>query len=275
MVMMVPNYMQLWGVACGLGATVQPFQLREEKQWAPDLNDLNQLVSNRTKLIAICNPNNPTGSILSESAMDAICRAAEAVGAWILADEVYRGAEIDGRETPSFWGRYDRLLVACGLSKAYGLPGLRIGWLVGPRDTIADLWRYKDYTTIGPSALSDRLAQTALREPKRTAILDRTRNIIRTQLPIVERWAAGHGVFHLIRPRAGAIAYFRYDVDVNSTELCERLRLAKSLLVVPGDQFGMDRYIRVGTGGDPSDLNAGLGVFSEVLATLMPQTGCT
>jgi aspartate/methionine/tyrosine aminotransferase len=267
-VLMVPNYMQLWGVVRALGGAVSAWHLREERRWAPELSDLDRLISPRTKLIAICNPNNPTGAVLSDAAMNAICRAASNVGAWVLADEVYRGAELDSVETPSFWGRYDRLLVASGLSKAYGLPGLRVGWLAGPRDVVADLWRYKDYTTIGPSALSDRLAQIALTEPKRTAILERTRGIIRAQFPIVQRWAAEQGVFHLTPPRAGAIAYLRYDVDVNSGELAERLRRQKSVLIVPGEQFDMDRFVRIGTGGNRADLEAGLELFSEALSTM-------
>ena len=121
----------------GQGATIVPWRLREERSWAPDVDELRRLVTPRTRLIAVCNPNNPTGSILSEEAMGAIVSVAEGQGAWLLSDEVYRGAELDGGESPSFWGRYDRVLVACGLSKAYGLPGLRIGWLAGPAPTIA------------------------------------------------------------------------------------------------------------------------------------------
>ena len=131
-VMMLPNYMQIWGIVRGQGATVVPWRLREENgAGRPTSTSCASLVTPRTRLIAVCNPNNPTGAILARPRCGDR-RVAEQRGAWVLADEVYRGAELDGRESPSFWGLYDRVLVTCGLSKAYGLPGLRIGWVAGP-----------------------------------------------------------------------------------------------------------------------------------------------
>ena len=91
-VIMRPNYMQVWGIAHNRGARIKDFHLREESDWAPDLAELEELVSDDTKLIAVCNPNNPTGRIMTTAEMDAIVAAAARVGAWILADEVYAGA---------------------------------------------------------------------------------------------------------------------------------------------------------------------------------------
>ena len=109
-VMMLPNYMQIHGLARGFGARVVPFHENllhgiALPRWAPDLDELRRAVSPRTKLIAVCNPNNPTGSILTEDAMDEIVQIARRAGAWLLADEVYQGSELSGRTTPSFWGR--------------------------------------------------------------------------------------------------------------------------------------------------------------------------
>jgi aspartate/methionine/tyrosine aminotransferase len=268
MIMMVPNYMQMWGAALAFGVVPKAFHLQERHKWAPDLDELKRLISDRTKLIAICNPNNPTGAVLNDDDTKEIYRIAEKTGVWILADEIYQGAEIDGRPTSSFWGMYDRLLVSAGLSKAYGLPGLRIGWLVGPAEKIADLWRYKDYTTIVPAALSDRLAQVVLEPTKRQRILERTRSILRAQLPILESWVNNRGaVCSWVRPRAGAIGYLRYHLDVGSTALVTRLREEKSVLVVPGDQFGMDHFLRIGFGGDSTLLQEGLTRITEVLDT--------
>jgi aspartate/methionine/tyrosine aminotransferase len=272
-VMMLPNYMQLWGVIRGQGATVLPWRLREERGWAPDVDELRSLVTPKTRLIAICNPNNPTGSVLGEEAMRAVVEVAARHGTWVLVDEVYRGAELDGRETPTFWGRYDRVLVTCGLSKAYGLPGLRVGWVVGPAATIAELWARKDYLTISPGALSDLLARQALRPDVRPRILARTRGIVAGNLPVLQRWMEGRGrAFRLVPPRAGAIAYARYAWPVNSTRLAERLRDEQSVLVVPGDQFGMDGFLRIGLGNEPQDLEAGLAGIGRVLDSLDPVT---
>lgn len=273
-VMMLPNYMQIWGVVRGQGATVVPWRLGEERGWEADVDELASLVTSRTKLIAVCNPNNPTGSILSEAAMRAIVGVADRVGAWILADEVYRGAELDGRESRSFWGLSDRVLVACGMSKAYGLPGIRIGWVAGPSPMIAELWARKDYLSIAPSSLSDHLAQIALRPDVRPRILARTRGLINANLPALTEWMRRHDPgFRLTLPRAGAIAYPRYSWPINSTKLMERLRDEQSLLVVPGDQFGMDGFLRIGLGNEPADLRAGLSRMDGVLESLGPAPG--
>jgi aspartate/methionine/tyrosine aminotransferase len=256
-VMVLPNYMQLFGVVRSFGATVIPAQLREDDGWAPDLGALARAVTSKTRVILVCNPNNPTGAVMSEAAMREIATIAGRSGAWIVADEVYRGAERDGVETRSFWGLYDRLLVTCGLSKAYGLPGLRIGWVVSPVEEEEALWARKDYLTISPGALSDLLARKAL--ARRPAILERTRSILRANYPVLEEWVARRrSSFHLVPPRAGAIAYLRYGWKMNSTELVTRLREQQSVLIVPGDHFGMDGYLRVGFGNEPEDLRAGL-----------------
>jgi aspartate/methionine/tyrosine aminotransferase len=268
-VMMLPNYMQIWGVVRGQGATVVPWTLREEQGWAPDVDELSRLLTPRTRLVVVCNPNNPTGSILAPDAMRAIVDRTAARGAWLLADEVYRGAEREGEETPSFWGSYDRLLVTCGLSKAYALPGLRIGWVVGPAATVAELWGRKDYLTISPGALSDVLARKAVRPDVRARILARTRGILRANYPVLAEWVGRHGGdIRMVPPRAGAIAYARYSWPVNSTELVTRLRDQHGVLIVPGDHFGMDRFLRIGFGNEPDDLRAGLAHIDAGIASL-------
>jgi aspartate/methionine/tyrosine aminotransferase len=268
--MMLPNYMQLWGVARALGANARGFHLVPERgRWRLDIAQLELAVTRRTRLIAICNPNNPTGATLTDAEMDAVVRVADRAGACILADEVYRGAELSGPVTPSFWGRYDKVLVVCGFSKAYGLPGLRVGWVVGPKDLVAELWASKDYTTITPSMVSDRLAAAALESTTRERLLERTRRIIRDQYPLLEAWAREQGdLFTCIAPQAGAIAYLRYQLPVNSTELVDRLRREKSVLVVPGDHFGMDGYVRIGVGGERVVLERGLELFADLLGSL-------
>jgi len=268
-VMMLPNYMQIWGLARGFGAQAIPFHLREEAGWEPDLDELQRVVSSRTRLIAVCNPNNPTGSVLSESAMDAIVAAARRVNCWLLADEVYQGAERSGETTPSFWGRYEKTIVNNGLSKAYGLPGLRIGWTVAPAELIFPLWSYKDYTTIAVSVLSDLLARRALEPATRERILARTRSILRQNYPVLEEWMGSHGRdFDVVPPAAGAIAYLRYRHPINSSLLMERCIREQSLLIVPGDHFGMDGFIRLNYGVPADHLRAGLARLDQTLSTV-------
>jgi aspartate/methionine/tyrosine aminotransferase len=270
LVLMLPNYMQIWGIAKSMGIRVKPFHLREDQEWAPDLGELAEAVTERTKLIAVCNPNNPTGRILTESEMDAIVAAAQRSGAWILSDEVYAGAEREtDDETPSFWGRYDKVLVQQSLSKAYGLPGLRIGWIVTTPGMKAALWRRQEYTVICPPFLSDRLAQIALSPEKRPAILERTRQYIRRGYPVLQEWLAGHGdAFHLVPPQAAAIAFVRYDLELNSTELVDRLLREQSVLIVPGDHFGLDHYLRISFGLPHEYLRSGLDRIHQLVSQI-------
>lgn len=270
-VLMMPNYMQASGVARGFGAKVKPLWLREELSWSFDPQELRKLVTSQTRLVAVCNPNNPTGAVLSEALMDEICSAAAGVGAYVLADEVYRGAEFSGALTPTFFGRYERVLCTAGLSKSFGLPGLRTGWVVGPSNFVQKLWGYKDYTTIGITMLSDRLATLALDPARRDAIFSRTRRILRQNYPILQQWISGHGeMLRHVPPAAGAIAYISYRNDWKSMELAERLRTEKSVLIVPGSQFEMEGYLRIGFGYHAEKLRQALDRVDEVMFRAVP-----
>jgi len=265
-VFMMPNYMQIAGLARAFGATVKPLWLREELQWGIAMDELPRLVGPKTRLIAICNPNNPTGSVLRKEERAAIVAAAEKVGAWILADEVYRGAEFDGVMTASFWGGYDRILCTAGLSKAFSLPGLRTGWVVGAPKMVERLWGYHDYTSIGPSMLTDRLASVAL-EPKRRAwILNRTRETLLRNYPALQTWLKSHAdTFSHLPPKAGAIAWAGLRRGQNSAQMAEQLREKKSVLLVAGEQLGMESFVRFGFGGDPEHLRKALARIDEWL----------
>ena len=249
-IVMLPNYMQIWGLAKNHQYHLETFPLLEEKGWAPDLDALRNAVSPQTRLIAVCNPNNPTGRILTPMEMDAIIEIADRVGAWILADEVYSGAErLTDEKTPSFFGRYDKVVATGSMSKAYGMPGLRIGWLVGPQDTVDEIWARHEYVTISATMLSNKLAARALSTETRPRILQRTRSYIRKGYPILQNWMDQHPeTFSLTPPDAAAIAFIRYHLDINSSEFTERLRQEKSVLIVPGDHFGLDHFVRVSFG---------------------------
>ena len=255
----VPNYMQTYGLARNFGAAVREIPLREESGWQPDPAEIDAAIAPGTRLVVVTNPSNPTGTVLEPELMDRIAARSDAAGAWLLADEVYQGAERGGRLTASFWGRGERVIVTNGLSKAYGLPGLRIGWCVASPAHVAELWARKDYTTIGPTVMSDALATLALAPDVRPRIFERTRRIIRANWAIVERWLATlDGEFAYRAPDAGAIVYARYRADANSSAFAETLRREHDVLIVPGDHFGMDRYVRLGFGPPAADLEPAL-----------------
>ena len=261
----VPTYMQTYGLAQNFGVEVREIRLREDSGWQPDPADIAAAIDERTRVVVVTNPNNPTGAILKDEARAAIIAAAQRTGAWILADEVYRGAELNGVPTPSFFGEYERVIATGSLSKAYGLPGLRLGWAIAPETTAARLWGRKDYLTISPGELTDRIGAIALDPQVRPRILERTRRYLHEGLGVLKPWLEQQGAFSYRPPEAGAILYARYNLPVNSSVMAEQLRAAHGVLIVPGDHFGMDHFIRLGFGGQKSHLEAALARFQNYL----------
>lgn len=262
---MLPNYLQGWGLARAYGRQADAFKLAMKRdndgawKWTLDIDSLRKAVSAKTKLIVVTNPNNPTGHVLTEEEMQAVIDEARRVGAWILSDEIYRGAEVDGPLTPTFFGRYPKVIVTGGLSKAFGLPGLRVGWVVTKPRLVNWLCQYHDYLTLTPSCLSDYLADIVMQPKRRDEILRRTRSIIRRNLPILEDWLAQHSdLFDYARPCAGAIATVKYRLPIGSVALFNRLRQEQSVLITPGGHFGIGHYLRIGYGYDLGRLQAGL-----------------
>ena len=255
----VPNYMPYGGVPKSLGARVNTFRLRIDRDWEPDWEEFDRAVNPRTRLVYVSNPHNPTGSVLAREAMERMVRRCEEMEAYLLADEVYLGAEIHGARTQSFWGMSDRVIVTSGLSKAYGIPGVRIGWIAAPKEVVADCWSQHDYITIGPNKISDAVARIAVKPENREKLYARTRGILQQNLPVMKAWVAGLGDFLTFRePRAGALCLMRYASSTPSFELCERIRVQQSVLIVPGSHLGLEGYIRVWLGGKPEFLNEGL-----------------
>jgi hypothetical protein len=191
--------------------------------------------------------------------MQRIAQRCEQTGTWLLADEVYLGAEIERPRTKSFWGMSDRVIVTSGLSKAYGIPGVRIGWLVGPPAVAAACWTQHDYITIGPNKMSDRIARSAVEPPNRERCYARTREILRHNLPIAREWIAGFdGLLSWREPQAGAIALLKYSPDVPSVDLAERVRRKQNTLIVPGAHVGLEGHLRIWLGGREEFLREGL-----------------
>ena len=265
-----PTYKQVWGLALNAGHEVRPFHMQADAGWALDLADLDAQVNPNTRIIAVCNPNNPTGYIMTEAEMDAVVAAADRVGAWILADEVYRGAErLREEETPSFFGRYDKVVAVGSMSKAYGLPGLRVGWVVGPPDTVEDVWRRHEYTTITATMLSNLLAAHALSPAVRPRLIDRTRHYIRNGFPILERWMQQQdGLFSYTPPQASAVSFVRYHLEINSTELMETLCREAGVFVGAGDSFGVDRHLRIAFGQEETVLTEAFARIQKTLESL-------
>lgn len=264
-VVMEPGYRQVWGLARNAGCDVRGFPLVDAEGWRPDLDLLDELAVPGTKVIYVCNPNNPTGYILTAEEMDQIVAIAERSGAWLIADEVYQGSEHDpDAPTPTFLGRSERVVAVNSMSKSYGLSGLRIGWAVGPRALIRQLWRRHEYMAIATGRLDNVLAELALTEPVRSQVLQRNRAAVERGWKVMEAWAHEHrDVIVLNRPAATPLAFPQLRTALNSVEACDLLRKEASVLVCPGVYFGGEGYFR---------LNFGFGIdyVTEALAAMTP-----
>ncbi|WP_299275102.1 aminotransferase class I/II-fold pyridoxal phosphate-dependent enzyme [uncultured Psychroserpens sp.] len=265
-VMMVPNYMQIWGIVEEMGCTPKKFHLKEEHNWKPDLEELESKMNSKTNMIALCNPNNPTGYVLSLEEMKAIVNIAKKYDAWIYCDEVYKGADLDNVEKPSFYGMYDKVMVNGGLSKAYALPGLRLGWLVGPEKLIANTWAYHDYTSITAGILSHKIGEIVLQPEKRKEVLRRNISMLNENLKITQEWTEKHGdSLEFVPPKAGGMVFIKYKYPINSTELSDWLRLEKGVFILAGDVYGMDKHFRIGIGAEKKELIKGYEILSNAL----------
>ena len=268
-VIMLPNYMQIYGIAKNFGLKIKTFPLKEELGWGFDIDEFHASVSTDTKLIAICNPNNPTGHIMSSDERKAVVIAAAKVGAWILSDEVYAGAEHNTNVfTSSMWGEYEKVLAIGSMSKAYALPGLRLGWVVCNPEMAEAIWARQDYITICPTILANKLATFALSPDVRKRIIKRTREYARRGFSNLARWVTEHkDIFSVVPPGAAAIGFVRYNRDINSSELVNRLIHEQQTFVVPGDYFGLDHYLRISYGLSDEYVNEGLRRIYETIVT--------
>lgn len=255
---MFPAYQQLYSVAEALGATLKRWELREEKGYVPDLADLDAVLDERTRLIVINSPHNPTGAVLSEDDLRGVLARAEAVGARVLSDESYQGIALDEKPlAPPAWELDPRAISVSTLSKNAGLPGLRIGWIVADEDTIQSCWWYRDYTSISPGRLSDFLAVVALRH--REALLERACRLARRNFALVQDFMERHSAdFAFPAPRAGVLAFPRLRHEPDSAEFCRGLIREQGVLLVPGSAFEKEGCFRMGYGAETAYLEEGL-----------------
>jgi aspartate/methionine/tyrosine aminotransferase len=264
-----PGYRQVWGLAKNAGCRVKETQLRPKNNWRLDLNELELLAGPKTKLISIVNPNNPTGSILSREEMQRIVSICQKTGAWLHADEVYRGTELAVDETPSFWGMYERVICVNSLSKAYGLAGLRIGWAVASPEMVEEIWRRHEYAVIAAAGPSMKLAEIALQPAKRKMLLDRQKKLSREGHTILEQWVSQQeGRFTVSDAVATSIAFVGYNFDMPSAELADHIRRKASVLVAPGAYLGTENHLRITVGYEPMKVRTALERIGAVAAEL-------
>lgn len=265
-VVVVPNFMQIDGLAQGLGISVTRVALDSARNWQPDIAGIEAAIGPKTKLITLCDPNNPTGVTLTPQSRRALADLSNRRGVWLHVDEIYRGSEIDGGEAPTIYGLGERVIVTGGLAKSFGCPGLRMGWLIAPADLVAQGHKRQDYTTIGTGPLAQLLAEKALTDPIRDRLLARGRQILSAGRTRVANWLRTHNDWSWIEPQASGMAFIRYGMDVPSETFVEELRRREGVFVCAGSWFGLEGYIRLGFGVDPRHLDEGLAGIDRYVA---------
>ncbi len=264
-VAVVPTYQQHYSIPESLGANVQLLHLRAENGFLPDLQELRTLATPGTRLIALTNPNNPTGSLIDQPMLEDIAAIARDADAWVLCDEVYRGTDQEGPGmTASMADLYEKGISTAGMSKAFSLAGLRLGWIVAPREVLEAVMIHRDYNTISVGILDDHFAALALEN--RDKVLARSQAITRGNLKILTDWVEREPLISWVRPRSGTTALLQYHLDSPSEELCMELLRETGVMFTPGSALGMEGHVRIGYANGPDVLAAGLPRVSEFLA---------
>ena len=263
-VSIVPTYQQHYSIPKSFGADVRMFFLKEENNWLPDLDELEQVVGNDTKLICINNPNNPTGAVIPDEMILKIVEIAKKSNAYILADEVYRGLNHSGNPfSISFADVYDRGISTGSMSKVFSLAGLRLGWIAANEDIIDNINHQREYNTISVGILDDYFASIAIENKEK--IISRALEKINTGKRILLDWANSEPYVHLILPQGGTTAFVRFESSLSSMDLCKKLQQQTGVMLLPGETLELDKYVRIGYGNNFENLEKALKIFSEFL----------
>ncbi len=252
-----PTYQQHYSIPESLGADVRILRLREGNGFLPDLDALRGLMTTQAKLIAINNPNNPTGALMDRAMLEAIAAIAREHDAWVLCDEVYRGLDQEGGgTTASMADLYERGISTGSMSKAFSLAGLRLGWIVGPRALLDAVSIHRDYNTISVGVLDDHLAALALEHAG--DVLARSRRITRTNLAILDAWLATQPALGWVKPRSGTTALLKVNTGEPSRDFCVRLLRDTGVMLTPGSVMEMEGWVRMGYANATHVLETGL-----------------
>jgi aspartate/methionine/tyrosine aminotransferase len=247
LVVQFPAYQSHYGIPEAIGAAVTRWHSDLAREGSPDVDELERLIQPATRAIVLTTPNNPTGYAFDRAQIDTVVEIARRHGLWLFGDEVYRGLEREAERIPSVCDLYERGVSLGGLSKAYGLAGLRIGWMATRDAELRDrMAAFKDYLSICNSAPSEYLANLALRH--RDELIDRVRRIIATNLDLLDGFFSRRSEFDWIRPRAGTTAFPHYRGG-SSEAFCARLVERADVMLLPSRVFDAgDEHVRFGYG---------------------------
>jgi aspartate/methionine/tyrosine aminotransferase len=264
-VSIIPTYQQLYSIPESYGADVQILHLSKENNYLPDLEKLRRLVTPKTKMICINNPNNPTGALMSEQMLREIVEIARSADAWILCDEVYRHLSQEDGWCSSIVDLYEKGISVSSMSKVFSLAGLRLGWIAThDMSVVKSCLSHRDYNLVSCGVFDEMLAAAALKH--RDKLLERSRKIVRENLQILDDWVGSEPHVSYVKPKAGTTALVYYDLDISSYEFCEEMYKKTGAFVTPGDCFEVPHSMRIGYAYGKQDLIDGLKAISEYIA---------
>ena len=260
-----PTYPSLFQVPRSLERDLTLFRLKWEDQFTPNLDELRKLVKPNTKLISLTHPNNPTGSVLSESSLKEAVEIAEEAGAFLMVDETYRDLMFED-PPPLAATLSDRAISLTSMSKTWGLPGIRIGWVVADEPIVEAVRAVREQITICNSSLGEAIAKAVLE--KREEVLAKLRAAMLSNYQIVKEWMDGQKWLEWIEPKSGVVCAPRLRNGKGTDKLCELLVNKYRTFTVPGSRMELDGHFRLGFGGEQEELIEGLKRLERALEEL-------
>jgi aspartate/methionine/tyrosine aminotransferase len=259
-----PAYQQLYSVPRAIGCDVSLWDIGPDSGYSYDVDALERLLRPDTRLIVVNTPHNPTGAMLSPAELMRVYTLADSVGATVLGDEAYRWLSVPGGDpfAPPMFEHGPRGISVGTVSKPFGLPGIRIGWIAAAAPLIAECWGARDYVSLSPGKLNDAIAQLAFKHRER--IIERNAAIIAANLAVASAWIDQHaGLLAWTPPRGGLLALLQYNLPIDSLELADLLATEYGVMLAPGSAFGVEHHLRMGIGQDPPVFRAGLAAASR------------
>ena len=251
MIVDVPGWPQPLVLGEAIGATVTPLPRDEGNDWRFDMDQLAATVSDKTKLIFICNPNNPTGQLMTESELTELVAIAERVGAYVLCDEVYAGLEWDVPAVARVANHYERGISTGSVSKVLGLQGLRTGWLIcRDRQVVFDAMVLREDTSEIMNIMGEAIAEIALRDSRYATAVASARADGLANIELVDTWIAERPEVSWVRPAAGLIGFCRLHTPFTADTLADKLlQPPYKTFVMPGSAYNCPQHLRLGFGG--------------------------
>lgn len=262
-----PNYPSLYEVPSSLGLSHDLFPITYEEDFKPDLGKLERLIKPNTKLVTLTHPNNPTGSVISEKTLREVVELVESHDAYLLHDETYRELSFE-KPPPPAATLSDRAISMTTMSKTYGIPGIRIGWVAGPKHIIDSVRAVREQLTICNNVLGEAIAMSVLK--KRDAVLKGVRQRVQTNFGMLKHWMAHQDALEWVEPKGGVVCFPRLKNGATTDELCRTMATKYRTFTVPGYGFGMNRHLRIGFGGDAEELSEGLKRLTQALKEYTP-----